>query len=729
MKLKTLRVRAFRGFGQEQTFDLDSPIVLLTGANGRGKTSFFDAIQWALLGKLPRLTGSRDSQGNDYIGNAFAVPSEPFVELVTEHNDREVVIQRTGARAALRVQVNGQSVHGPEAWGVLQETLLIHPMDDEAVYQHLTRTHLLEQETLLDFLRSDRPTDRFRMFSKFLGLGVIRDKAGFLQEAVRYSGEKVSVATRLLQAARNTVTDTKGKLESARASVYQSVEQRDQKDLLDTCRSLLLEIQSLTDSKVKLPGGFSDILPVCKNSVAMLTATMDRWHSDQARLTELRARSRAWETLVNEQQELQAQLEEARVRESAFQPLLTEAKSALDGSAQALEMFRKQMRHGSEGQTQLAKFLEEGLKLASGRDKCPLCDQFITYSDLARHVDGELQKLSRQARQLADQQKQAEGVWNSAKQKYDELIAQRDLQARRIAETLSRISGSALSQLTADLRRLNIIVEEGDELGTRIEQRAVQLGECLTRGNQLRDELEKIAVVVDAIGRSQLIRSLEHNLVEAEKAAGVAENEHAAITRAQQQLQLLFRKVQAIERDLVEELLQRYEPVWQEFYYRIQPHPLFTRLRLKLSQGDERGVFFEAVPEGDGDSKRANMIFSGGQSAGLMVVLFLTLHLHQNWTHLGTVMLDDPLQNMDDLNVLGLVDLLRFFGEHRQVVLSTHDERFAGMLLHKFRSLEPNQRIIRYAFEGLTRMGPVIRKEISTTRRAAREAMYLTRLE
>ena len=191
-------------------------------------------------------------------------------------------------------------------------------------------------------------------------------------------------------------------------------------------------------------------------------------------------------------------------------------------------------------------------------------------------------------------------------------------------------------------------------------------------------------------------------------------------------VQLLQRKIQGVERELVEELLQQYEPVWQEFYYRIQPHPLFTRLRLKLSQGEERGVFFDVLPEGSGQPKRANMIFSGGQSAGLMVVLFLTLHLHQNWTRLETVMLDDPLQNLDDINVLGLVDLLRFFAEHRQLILSTHDDRFAGMLLHKFRSLEPNRPIVRYAFEGLTRMGPVIRREESTPTRAAREAMWPT---
>lgn len=723
MRLKRLTVKAFRGYGQEQTFELDSPVVILTGPNGRGKTSLFDAIQWALLGKLSRLTGSRDSQGTDFIANAFAVPAEPFVELVFRQGEAEVTVQRT--RAALRVHTAARRAEGPDAEQLLQELLLLQPMDTDTMYHHLTRTHLLEQETLLDFLREDKPTERFRLLSTFLGLGAISDKARFLQDAVRHCGERATVATAALTKATTSAAEIKGKLEAARALAHGTVEPQEQQHVVSRCQRLLSQVQALTSRDLPMPGDFTKVAAACKDAEATLGATMQRWRSDQATLTQLLDRSGDWDALVQEQRALMEELEQAKASESAFQPQLSAARAVLNSAAVALEELQQQIRSSTGDQSQLVKFLEEGKKLAEGREACPLCGQSIKYADLAEHVNGELTKLSAQARLFAAKQQQAEEAWRAALEKHDELAAQREGQARRMAETITRISGSALNQLTAELARLNIQAEEPGELGPRIADHITKLGESLAEGDRLRSDLELVAAAADAVGRSQLVQALEPDLATAQAEADAAQREQTALQKAQESLQLLQRKIQGAERELVEELLQLYEPVWQEFYYRIQPHPLFTRLKLKLSQGDERGVFFEVLPEGGGQSKRANMIFSGGQSAGLMVVLFLTLHLHQNWTHLETVMLDDPLQNLDDINVLGLVDLLRFFGERRQLILSTHDDRFAGMLLHKFRSLEPDQPILRYAFQGLTRMGPVVRKEASSPTRAAQAAMYL----
>lgn len=724
MRLKRLTVRAFRGYVKEETFDLDSPVIILTGPNGRGKTSLFDAIQWALLGKLSRLTGSRDSQGTDFIGNAFAAPEDLAVELVFRQGEAEVTVQRT--RAGLRVRTASSSAEGPAAEQLLHELLLLQPLDADAFYKYLTRTHLLEQETLLAFLREDRPTDRFRLLSTFLGLSAISDKARFLQEAVRNCEERAKEATGELGRATSRVAEIEGKLETARALAHRTAEPQEQQSVIEHCHRLISQVQVLTSREIPLPGNFAKIAAACKDAGSALGAAMQRWQSDQATLTQLLARSRDWDALVQEHQALMEDLEQAKASESAFQPQLSEAREVLNGAAVALEELQQLIRSSAGEQSELVKFLEEGKKLAEGREACPLCGQPIKYTDLADHVNGELNKVSNQARLLAERQQQAEAAWKAANLQHDELTERREVQGRRMAEALTRISRSALNQLSAELARLDIQAEPPSELGSRISQRIGRLGDYLTEGERLRSDLEQVAAAADAIGRSQLIQALEPDLAAAKAAAEAAQKEHAALGRAQRNLELLRRKIQGVERELVEELLQQYEPVWQEFYYRIQPHPLFTRLRLRLSQGEERGVYFEVQPEGNGQSKRANMIFSGGQSAGVMVVLFLTLHLHQNWTRLETVMLDDPLQSLDDVNVLGLVDLLRFFAEHRQLILSTHDDRFAGMLLHKFRSLQPGQPIVRYAFEGLTRMGPVIRREESTPTRAAREAMYLT---
>lgn len=55
--LKSVQIANFRGYGPD--FELELPtqgcVVLLSGANGLGKTSFFEAIEWALTSKIARL--------------------------------------------------------------------------------------------------------------------------------------------------------------------------------------------------------------------------------------------------------------------------------------------------------------------------------------------------------------------------------------------------------------------------------------------------------------------------------------------------------------------------------------------------------------------------------------------------------------------------------------------------------------------------------------------------
>lgn len=72
--------------------------------------------------------------------------------------------------------------------------------------------------------------------------------------------------------------------------------------------------------------------------------------------------------------------------------------------------------------------------------------------------------------------------------------------------------------------------------------------------------------------------------------------------------------------------------------------------------------------------------------------------------------LDDPLQSLDDLNLMGLVDLLRRLREHRQLLVSTHDERFAQLLRRKLRPVSGDQRTRVIVFESWQREGPAVRQ-------------------
>jgi ABC-type lipoprotein export system ATPase subunit len=68
--------------------------------------------------------------------------------------------------------------------------------------------------------------------------------------------------------------------------------------------------------------------------------------------------------------------------------------------------------------------------------------------------------------------------------------------------------------------------------------------------------------------------------------------------------------------------------------------------------------------------------------------------------------MDDPLQSLDDVNVLGFSDLMAQLRNEKQVFLSTHEERFARLLERKLTMSDAGGSTIVHRFLGWSREGP-----------------------
>ena len=64
------------------------------------------------------------------------------------------------------------------------------------------------------------------------------------------------------------------------------------------------------------------------------------------------------------------------------------------------------------------------------------------------------------------------------------------------------------------------------------------------------------------------------------------------------------------------------------------------------------------------------------------------------------------VQSLDDVNLLGLIDLLRRLTSTRQLIVSTHDSRFGKLLQRKLRPVADDQRTLVIELEGWGRGGP-----------------------
>ncbi len=99
-RLTSLQVEGFRGFRDRASFDLDASAVLMTGPNGTGKTSVFDAVLWILVGDVPRLSRYKLRRNEEYLRNEyFGSTSQARAEVEFSVSGVPASARRTGTSA------------------------------------------------------------------------------------------------------------------------------------------------------------------------------------------------------------------------------------------------------------------------------------------------------------------------------------------------------------------------------------------------------------------------------------------------------------------------------------------------------------------------------------------------------------------------------------------------------------------------------------------------------
>ncbi len=171
-------------------------------------------------------------------------------------------------------------------------------------------------------------------------------------------------------------------------------------------------------------------------------------------------------------------------------------------------------------------------------------------------------------------------------------------------------------------------------------------------------------------------------LVEAESADLKTQIQRVGVARKEiENLKQKFPKVleQYIKKNLDVDLFNK-------IYQSLNPHRRFKNIDFKVNVSHNKvGINFNA--KHSTINGRPEFLFSSAQLNTFGVSMFLSMALRQNWLNLDTVLLDDPIQNLDDINVLSLIDLIRGLLDlktGKQVMLSTHDERFYNLVKKKF---------------------------------------------
>lgn len=76
---------------------------------------------------------------------------------------------------------------------------------------------------------------------------------------------------------------------------------------------------------------------------------------------------------------------------------------------------------------------------------------------------------------------------------------------------------------------------------------------------------------------------------------------------------------------------------------------------------------------------------SSGQLAAVSLSFLLCMNqVYAQQQSFPFILIDDPIQTIDDVNMVGLVDILRFEFENAQIFISTHEQKFEWYLKYKY---------------------------------------------
>lgn len=169
--------------------------------------------------------------------------------------------------------------------------------------------------------------------------------------------------------------------------------------------------------------------------------------------------------------------------------------------------------------------------------------------------------------------------------------------------------------------------------------------------------------------------------------------------------------------------LANYGPFIGNLYKRLSAHPIFGSIRVTVdTQAEEIRMAADVNELASPYLKHPRQelaplqYFNEAQANVLALSVFLSNAFQQSWSRLNSVFMDDPVQNMDDLNSNAFVDTLRALASSagRQFVVATCDQRLYKLMLVKLACLNANckTRFSAYRLDGISVAGPRLIKDI-----------------
>ncbi len=699
----SLVIEHFRGFNESIPIPLDASAVVVSGANGRGKTSLFDAIQWLILGRIERLEELRYRK-EEYIINKYAPKGSKAKisgKLRLDGNSDLTTVTRTGDSnsSILEIEHNDETIVGETAQAWLQEKLGKSKLDKESFQREFLNAGLLQQDVVRKFL-SASPADRHQVLAEMLGISTVTDFISQLDESAKLINGWINDLRTGQRQMQETINSIEKQIKESLTRIETAPELSEAVAKLKMNageNGLGFLLAAYSDNLETHIDPFFSLIRECRQLVTKIVERADAIgsHNQQKPTKSLQELQ---ENIIKLEKQIESERSTLRNNES--------------DEAKVFEKLRD-MRSKADNMRQLAINAIPLLK-----EQCPVCGQQIDPEKVRRHLESvaseqpELLKAEQDYRQLQDSIQVHKRTVSQLESEYRNSCG-----AKTIVEEWQSHLETMLNELMparARLQSAGFTIPETDSAGViewlpQIKNWATEYAKKLSSLEMLSESI----LAAQSVGRESA--QLERLKQELEHLQGQWADKNKTLDRATRALterRLLVEMAKEKEIEVVEEIFNELQPVVQDLFSRLAPHPTFRQLTFSHEVYYRKGSSMpKAIDPLWNLETNPSITFSSAQANVAAICYFLALAFSSSTTDFGFVLLDDPLQSMDDVNVLGFSDLCRFLKREKQLIIATHDERLSSLLIRKLTSRDEPLKTLELNFRSWDSSGPVIKEE------------------
>jgi len=645
MRISSIKAAGFRGIKGEITLSIPAGFAVITGANGAGKSTVCDAIEYAICGTLSRINPAKESGESiaEYVWwRGRDRPKNRFVQIEIEKED--------GTRFLIE--------RGPEGFrGTTEQEILdcfcdktSRPSDS---LNYLVRTAVLRGEQIADLSLDLPEADRFNFVKACLGARDHSDIEGVASVLAKTLKSKVERLELDYEKGRFRITDITSRISAVKAQAFKAEE--------------ILEAETSIRRMVNRPvGDFSDLIRIARSTVVILKNKLDALVNTSRQLSGIEQRLSEISTpefklkLNNLETLLRGVMAERDRRQADTQALEERIMTSAVNVADIIE-WAGLHQHGS------ALGLQEG--------RCPLCALEIPAEQFETNLESIKARIESQSKASADLIRER----TKASDDLRKLIAQFDALQRQHKDlsTLTEVLTNERGALLQSLRSVGL---------PGVHEEAQLFAAASAHANSIRGELavlEKQLSILESSKALERVAELEKELTKCQTDSESLAKLISKAKSAEERFKEAAANVKRVSGELVDERLAELSPLLTELYSRLKPHVDWPSVSY-ITRGDVRRFLSLRI----GEDLNPRFMFSNGQRRAAGLAFLLAVHLSRSWCRLNSLILDDPVQHIDDFRALHLVEVLSAIRQTgRQVICTIEDSELAKLLCRRLRSL------------------------------------------